>query len=105
MITLSFVLIALFSVSLAYFMRNKFSGVDLKRRHVISCICYNFIFGFSYLKLAESGCVTFVGCFPDLEKEYPIVAWGAFLCFLLHGLAHPLERVPRFIIRKSSKFK
>lgn len=105
MITLSFVLIAFVSVSLAYFLRNRFSGVDLKRRHIIFCICYNFAFGFSYLKLAESGCITFVGCFPNLEKEYPIIAWGSFLCFLLHGLAHPLTRVPRFRIRKGSRFK
>lgn len=105
MITFFFILIALFSVSVAYFLRDKFSGADLKLRYAIACLCYNFIFGYSYLKLAESGCITFLGCFPNLEKEYPVIAWGAFVCFLLHGLAHPMEWTPRIKLRRGLKWK
>lgn len=103
MITLSFILIALVSVSVAYFLRDRFSGVGLKRRYAVLCICYNFIFGFSYLKLSDSGCITYFGCFSDLEKDYPVIAWGAFFCSILHAFAHPVEWVPRIRLRRKLK--
>jgi len=103
MITLLFIFVAVPSVSVAHYLRVRFSGPDLKTHQAIGCFFYNCVFCFYYLELAKYGCITFYGCFTDLEEKYPIIAWGSFLCFILHGLAHPMEWTPRIRFRR--KFK
>lgn len=91
MITVIFILFASCSVSFAFFMRGKFSGVNLKLRHKLVCLSYNLVFCFSYLELAKYQCISFYGCFPNLEYEYPAIVWISLVCFLLHATAHPVE--------------
>lgn len=96
MITFLFVLFASCTVLFAFFLRNRYSGEGLKLRHKMICLCYNIIFCFSYLELAKYYCVSFYGCFPDLENEHPAIIWISLFCFLLHAAAHPMEWTPRF---------
>ncbi len=103
MITLLFIFTAITSVSIAYFLRFWFSSPDLKIYQALGCLCYNVFFCLFYLDLARNGCITFYECFPNLEYEYPVIAWGAFLCFVLHGFAHPMEWNLRVRFRKKIK--
>lgn len=45
MIAFLFIVIALFSVLGACFLRHRFSGADVNRRYVALCMCYRFFGG------------------------------------------------------------
>lgn len=96
MVTFLFLVFTVCSVSFAFFLRDRYSGRNLKLRYALGCLGYNLVFCISYLKLAKYNCIAFYGCFPNLEKEYPAIVWISLICFLLHAAAHPMEWTPKF---------
>lgn len=98
MIAFVFSLVALGSVSLAYFLRGHYSGENLKVRHSATCLIYNAFFGFFYMDMVETNCISFYGCFPEFIDENPIVFWLALAALILHVSAFPEQsKVKRWI--------
>ena len=96
MITLMFILFSACTVSFAFFLRDRYSGGNLKLRHTLGCLGYNLVLCVSYWELAKYNCISFYRCFPNLENEYPAIVWISIACFLLHAAAHPMEWTPKF---------
>lgn len=101
---LLFFMVAIFSVSMAYFLRDCLSGENLKLKHSAGCLAFNSIFGFFYLELAQETCISFLGCFPEFIDENPAVFWTALICLFLHASAFPVENEPKRIFRKRRNF-
>lgn len=101
MMVFLFFVVAIGSVSLAYFLRGCFSGEDLKLRYSAGCLVFNGVFCFFYLELARERCISFYGCVPDFINENPAVFWTALVCLFLHAYAFPVDsEVKRWIFRK-----
>lgn len=96
-----FFLVAISSVSMAYFLRGFFSGENLKVIHSAGCLAFNGIFCVFYLELAQETCISFLGCFPEFIDENPAVFWTALVCLFLHAYAFPVDsEVKRWVFRK-----
>lgn len=96
-----FFLVAISSVSVAYFLRGCVSGENLKVSHSAGCLAFNWIFCFFYLKLAREACISFLGCFPEFINENPAVFWTALVCLFLHAYAFPVDsEVKCWVFRK-----
>ena len=99
-----FLLVAIGSVSLAYFLRGCFSGENLKLSQSASCLAFNSVFCFFYLELAERACISFLGCFPEFIVENPSVFVVALICLFLHAFAFPVDsNVKRWIFREKDQ--
>lgn len=100
-ITTAYILCSSFILGIAYMLRNKFSGKNFKKQYFIICAIGNFPFGVFHLEIVKNRCVMFIGCFPEIHFDYPVLSWAALAFVVLHCLAFPVEWKPRYWTRKS----
>lgn|GEM_PF-4006016 len=103
MITVVFVSLSSLVICVSYWARRKFSGVKFKGRYFILCVVCNFPFGIFHLDIIVRRCVKYVGYFPNLHFDYPVLSWFAFLFAVLHCFALPSESEPGRLFRKKQK--
>lgn len=96
-----FFLVAICSVTVAYFLNRCFSGPGLNLYKYLLCVAFNCPFGFYYLRIVDSGCLAFQGCMDRARGDYLLVAWIALICAILHACSFPTKKTSR---RKRSKY-
>lgn len=90
-----FFMVAFFSVSVAYLLNRCFSGPGLNGYKYLLCVAFNCPFGFYYLRIVDSGCLAFQGCMDKTRGDYPLIAWIALLCAILHAFSFPTRKDSR----------
>lgn len=103
MITAIFIVFSSLVLCFSYWLRAKLSGSNFRGRYFAFCVVGNFPFGIFHLEIVSNRCVQFVGCFPDLHFDYPVLSWVAFICVFLHCAAFPVEHEPRRLFRKTRR--
>lgn len=104
MITGLFIFASSLVLCCAYWARQRFSGRNYRGRYFVLCVACNFPFGVFHLEIIANRCIMFLGCFPGLHFEYPVLSWFAFVCVFLHCFAFPVENEPKRLFRKKRNF-
>ena len=99
-----FILLSSLVLYCSYWVRRKFSGKNYKEGYFLLCVVCNFPLGVFHLKIIADRCVMFLGCFPNLHFDHPVLSWFAFICVFLHCYAFPVEREPKRFFRKQRDF-
>lgn len=102
--TAAFIFSSSLVLFVSYWLRRRFSGKNFTGVHFLLCVACNFPFGIFHLEIIANSCIKFIGCFPNLHFDYPVLSWFAFACVFLHCFAFPVESEPRWILRKKPKF-
>lgn len=100
MTTLFFILIASGCLVAVYLLRLYFSSENLKFYTFLLCVFFNLLFIFTHMKIVYQKCIIFLGCFPHLHEDYPIIAWTSLLYLFLHCFASPVRWTPKGWLRK-----
>lgn len=95
MINWYFFMVAIFSVSTAFFLNRCFSGPGLNGYKYLLCVALNCPFGFYYLRVLGSGCLAFQGCLDKTRGDYLLIAWVALVCAILHACSFPTKKISR----------
>lgn len=90
-----FFLTAILSVTVARLLNRCFSGPDLNIYKYLLCIAFNCPFGFYYLRVVDSGCLTFQGCMDKSHSDYALIAWIALICAILHACSFPTRKASK----------
>lgn len=103
MITFLFILIASGGLATNYLLRQYLSSENLKPYTFLLCVLFNLLFIFTHMKIVYQKCIIFLGCFPHLHEDYPIIAWTSLLYLFLHCFASPVRWTPKGWFRKKTK--
>ncbi|MCF4996333.1 hypothetical protein GIW69_12215 [Pseudomonas syringae] len=92
MIPWAFLIIALFGIFFAFFLKVYLSGVNLNRAKLFFCLIFNGCFIVPYINIIEGNALPFVSNGLEVGTAHPFIGWVAFFCIFIHSSALPVKR-------------
>ncbi|PMY38029.1 hypothetical protein DMW99_30075 [Pseudomonas chlororaphis] len=92
MILWVFPVLAVCGISVAYFLKARFSGSDLNYARFYFCLVFNGLFVVPYMDILQNDDFLFLGHRPEIVSEHPFIGWVAFFCIFIHLFALPVKR-------------
>lgn len=86
MMTISFLIIVLVSLTLAHWLKRYYEHFRYATWKYVLSIFVNVAFLCLYISIAETGCLVFWGCLDKWHDGYEVIQWAAFVAALIHGV-------------------
>lgn len=90
-VNVTFFLFVILGILFSYYLRYRFSGLDIKPWQfvvsMVSILC--FLFNYSYF--LDESCLMLIVCYPDIRDEYPDINWVVGVVIFLHCLGGPIR--------------